>query len=321
MKLLNLLAVFLCLAEGLAAQKNNPAKNLLRDELTMMMKWFEGEFDNFQQIYKEKEDKLPDVHEHIHSIFKKISLPVFGENVFYVLQYMDGDSTKIYRQRIYSFKENKIENAIQLEIYSFTSDSLYYYSHIRPEKLNGLTPAQMTKTDGCEVYWKKDGERFIGYMKEKACNLISKRSGKKIFITDSLVLTKNEIWIRDEAYDENGGYVFGHKGKIPHKLKRCRFYKGWMLLEKAGLTGEYHQYRNQLWHDQGKRVRLFTEEGKATKYEVELALVVYGKDLEVLKIALYETGTSKAIMYAWASPGSNNIGINLRWFQCGLTLL
>jgi hypothetical protein len=303
------------------AQKVKKPVSSLKEDMALMLSLFEGEFDNFQQVYKEKEDKVAEVHEHIHSIFKKVLLPAFGENVFYVLQYMDGDSTKIYRQRLYTFKENKTENAVQLDIYSFTADSLYYYSHVHPEKLSGLTPSQMTKTEGCEVYWKREGEKFIGYMKEKACNFISKRSGKKIFITDSLMLNKEEIWIRDEAYDENGNYVFGHKGKIPHKLKRCRFYKGWMLLEKAGFTGEYHQYRNQTWHDQGKRVRLITEDGKPTKYEVELAAVVYGKDLEVLKIALYEVGVSKAITYAWASPGSKNIGINLRWFQAGLTLI
>jgi hypothetical protein len=320
MKRIALLASCLVASICLAAQTKK-TKTSLAEDMQIMLQWFEGEFDNFQQVYKEKEDKVANVHEHIHSIFKRVALPSFSGNVFYVLQYMDGDSTKIYRQRLYSFTENKKENAVQLDIYSFTADSLYYYAHINPEKLNGLTPQQMTRTDGCEVFWKRDGEKFIGYMKEKACNFISKRSGKKIFITDSLVLTKDEIWIRDEAADENGNYLFGHKDKIPHKLKRCRFYKGWILLEKAGFAGEYHQMRNQLWHDQGKRVRLLTEDGKATKYEVELACVVYGKDLEVLKLAIYEVGVSKAVMYSWASPGSKNIGVNLRWLQSGLTLI
>jgi CpeT/CpcT family (DUF1001) len=317
MKKTGLLLLMLLLSLGAAAQKKMKAAPISA-ELALLAEWFEGEFDNFQQVYKEKEDKATEVHEHIHSIFRRVQLPAFGSHVFYVLQYLDGDSSKIYRQRIYAFAENKKESAIQLDIYSFAVDSLYYYAHLNAEKLAGLTPQQMTRTDGCEVFWKKDGEQFIGYMKEKTCNFVSKRSGKRIFITDSLQLTRDELWIRDEAADENGNYVFGHKGKIPHKLKRCRFYTGWMLLEKAGFSGEYHSARNLLWHDQGKRVRLYTEDGKATKYEVELAAVVYGKDLEVLKLALYEVGVSKAVMYTWASPGSNNIGINLRWFQAGL---
>jgi CpeT/CpcT family (DUF1001) len=314
--------LLLCICQA-QAQKN---KTTLKNDLQQMMQWFEGEFDNFQQYYMEKEEKLPNPHEHIHSVFKKINLPLLGDNTFYVIQYMDGDTAKIYRQRLYSFAEDKAENAIRLDIYSFVTDSLYYYTNLHPEKLAGLTMDKLTTTAGCGVYWKKDGEQFTGYMKQKACNFISKRSGKKIFITDSLRLTKDDIWIRDEAYDENGEYVFGNKGKVPHKLKRCKFYKGWILLQKAGFEDEYITSRNLIWHDQGKRKRLYTEDGKKTKYEAELACVIKlnaygpGKDLEVLKLAVYEDGKDKAIMYTWASPGSKNIGINMRWMQVGLTL-
>jgi hypothetical protein len=315
-----ILAAFLfCVAE---AQKNKSNTNpLLNSQLKEMLGWFEGEFDNFQQVYKEREDKVKEEHEHIHSIFKKVDLPAFGSDVFYVIQYFDGDTSKVYRQRIYTFNTDPVENAIRLDIYSFKQDSLFYFSNLNPVKLQGLTPQQMTTTDGCGVWWKKMNEKYIGYMKEKACNFISKRSGKKIYITDSLLLTPNEIWIRDEAYDENGAYIYGNKDKIPHKLKRCTFYKGWILLQKAGFDNAYHQLRNMVWHDQGKRVRMYTEDGLPTKYEVELANVVYGKDLEVLKIAVYELGVSKALTYSWASPGSKNIGINLRWFQVGLSKL
>jgi hypothetical protein len=313
--------VGLLLIAGVVQAQSNIKTTILRQDLEQLASLFAGEFDNFQQVYKEREDKVTEVHEHIHSIFKRVNLPAFGKDVFYVLQYLDGDSTKIYRQRLYTFTTNDTENAIQLDIYSFVTDSLYYYEHLYPNRLSALTPAQMTRTEGCAVFWKKTGDHFTGYMKPGACTFISKRSGKRVVITDSLLLSKDELWIRDEAVDENGGYVFGHKGKIPHKLKRCRFYKGWMLLEKAGLKDQYHTVRNLIWHDQGKRQRLYLEDGTPTRYEVELAAVVYGNNLEVLKIALYEVGISKAILYAWATPGSRNIGINLRWFQAGLTLI
>jgi hypothetical protein len=144
---------------------------------------------------------------------------------------------------------------------------------------------------------------------------------KTIYATDSLLLNKNEIWIRDEAFDSTGNRIYGRADKVHHQLKRCKFYKGWLLLEKAGLKEEYHSMRNLVWHDQGKRQRLYLEDGKPSKYEIELAAVMYGKDLEVLKIAVYEVGISKAIAYAWAKPGVKNIGLNLRWMQAGLTLM
>lgn len=93
--LLILSAFLFCVAE---AQKNKLNTNpLLNTQLKEMLGWFEGEFDNFQQVYKEREDKVKEEHEHIHSIFKKVDLPAFGSDVFYVIQYFDGDTSKVYR--------------------------------------------------------------------------------------------------------------------------------------------------------------------------------------------------------------------------------
>jgi CpeT/CpcT family (DUF1001) len=300
--------------------QQSTAQHGLSAELAQMMTLFKGEFDNFQQVHKEKEDKYPHIHEHIHSIFAPVEVPAFGKNVFYVKQYMDGNPSKIYRQRLYSFSEDTQEKAIRLDIYSFKVDSLFYDAHLKPEMLSGLKPEQLSVSPGCEVFWKKQDEEFIGYMKPKACNFISKRSGKKIFITDSLKLNKNEIWIRDEAEDENGQYVFGHKEKIPHKLKRTHLFKGWYSLERPDKPGEFIAARDLRLHDQGGR-QWVTDNGQKTKYWFELSNVIYGKDLVVLKLALYEESKEKSIAYTWATPGSRNIGINLRWFSAGLTAM
>ena len=303
----------------LLAQKRAKKPTNLPSELPQLMTLFAGEFDNFEQVHKEKEDKVAEIHEHIHSIFAPVSLPAFGANVLYVKQYMDGNTKKIYRQRLYNFVDDAAEGAVRLDIYSFAVDSLYDDAHLKPEKLANVTPATLTNTPGCAVYWKKTDDKFIGYMKDKACNFVSKRSGKRVFITDSLLLNSNQLWIRDEATDEDGKYVFGHKGHIPHKLKRCHFYKGWFALEKAGLPDDYESTHDLMLHDQGGRQRLMTKDGKPMKYTLELAHVVYGKDQTVLKLALYEEGNPKAIDYTWTSPGAGLIGINMRWFSAGMT--
>lgn len=299
------------------AQRSKPDKNLflMLDDFAVM---FEGEFDNYTQYYKEQEDSVQYPHDRVHSIFKRVDIPAFGPYVFYVLQYADGDSTAIYRQRIYHFSPDEKENAIRLSIYSFIADSLYYYAHHQPIKLKDLSPELMKHTKGCDVWWKKQGDAFIGYMKPEACKIVSRRTGKTIYITDSLRLTKDEIWINDQAKDSVGNYVFGNLSGIPTKLKKCTFYSGWMALQKAGVDESMGMYKLR-FHDQGSRIRFFTEDNQATRYEIELATVIYGKNLNVLKLAIYEDGKSKAVAYTWASPGSENIGINLRWISAGLT--
>ena len=296
--------------------KNAMGPNDIQDMLNL----FAGEFDNYRQVHREREEGVKDVHEHIHSVFHPVRLPEIGPQVFYVYQYMDGDEKKVYRQRMYSFSLDKAENAIRLDIFSFKVDSLYFFSHKDTSKLRNLTMADLVSTDGCEVYWKRQGEAFIGYMKERACNFVSKRSGKRIFITDSLRLTKDGIWIRDEAEDENGNYVFGHKAKIPHMLDRCRWYTGWTALQIPEAKEGYEVQRSLRVHDKGGRIRLLTNDGKQTPYTLELAEVIYGNGVSVLKLAVYEEGKSKSVAYTWATPGSERIGINLRWLETGFTL-
>ncbi len=296
-------------------------------DLQEMLSWFTGEFDNFQQVWQQKEDKMPDSlqHEHIHSIFLPVKIPALGQNVYYVKQYADGDSNKIYRLRVYNFSIDKQENAIRLDIYTFKDEKAYQTANNTPSVLETLKPENFTATDGCGVYWKRENGIFIGSMKPKACNFLSKRSGKRIFITDSLKLTPNELWIRDEAEDENGNYVFGHKGKIHHKLIRCRAFKGWIAIAKEGVDkanitdADYIFIPNLRLHDQGWKKRVVLPDGTVTPYTVELSQVVFQKTIPVMKLAIYEEGKTKALTYNWTNPEAERIGINLRWIQVGLT--
>jgi CpeT/CpcT family (DUF1001) len=298
----------------------------LQSDLTEMLSWFTGEFDNFQQVWQQKEDKLVDSlrHEHIHSIFLPVKMPAIGSSVFFVKQYMDGDTDKIYRMRVYNFSIDNNEKAIRLDILTFKNPSdekTYKNANLTPSVLETLKTENFTSTDGCAVFWRKEKGIFIGYMKSKACNFVSKRSGKRVFITDSLRLTPNEIWIRDEAEDENGNYVFGHKAKISHKLMKCRPFKGWVAIRKDSTEDKYEFVGNLRLHDQGWRMRVVKPDGTVTPYTVELSQVIYEKSVNVLKLAIYEEGKTKALSYTWANPEAERIGINLRWIQVGFTML
>ena len=61
------------------------------------------------------------------------------------------------------------------------------------------------------------------------------------------------------------------------------------------------------------------EEGNKLPYFVELAQLQYKSGLEILKLTFYEENNPKSFLYGWGSPGTKNIGINLRWLQAGLT--
>ncbi len=293
-------------------------------QMGLMMRWFEGRFDNYQQTYFEKQTKAEIPHEHIHSIFHRVKLPQISENVFYVQQYMDGDPKKIYRQRLYSFTKNEKEKAIQLTIFNFKDGKNYLNSHEDDSKLSKLQKADLISIPGCEVYWRLKGRKFEGSMKKNGCKVKSRRSGKTIIISDDLFLTKDEIWIRDKAVDEQGNYVFGHKGNIHHKLKKVRWFKGWTAVLKEGAPKialedfPREAYKGNLKlkiHDQGQIVKV------NDKYSIQLAALLHSSKLEVLTLKVIENASGKTLSYTWTQPKAKRIGINLRWMQAGLTLI
>jgi CpeT/CpcT family (DUF1001) len=314
-----LFAVVLLTVSGAFAKPN------LKDDMKLFAVWFEGRFDNFAQFYDDKDSRTEFPHDNIHSIFTKVELPAIGENVFYVQQYADGDEAKVYRQRLYNFTVNKQEKALQLTIYNFDDEKKYRDSHIDKSKLNGLSMTNLTTVQGCEVYWKMNETRdkFLGYMKPNGCKVVSKRSGKTIIITDDLVLTKDEIWINDQAKDEQGSYVFGNKAGIHSKLKRVRWFEGYTAILKTGETpmtnkdftaDEYDGKTKVPLHDQGGTVKL------NDKYSAQLAQLRYKSGIWVMTLSIIENASGRKVAYTWANPEAEKIGINLRWVQAGFTL-
>lgn len=311
-----ILTIFMFMTILISAQDTTNSANMER-----FNRWFEGEFNNYEQYAQDKYDSVKHPHMHIHSIFKKVDLPLFGKNVYYVEQYSDGDREKIYRQRIYSFTENIADTVIELEVFSFNDPKIYRHAHKNVEVLNGLSPEQVKKFPGCEIFWKFDGEKYTGKSKEGSCTFTSSRSGKLLTMHDDLVLTNDAIWILEKATDQDGNHVFGPQDGIHYKLRKCRYFTGWAVIPKDSTRKEYYVARNLRLHDEGERIPLVTAEGDTLQYEIQLAQLTYsGSNTSVLKLGIHERGETKTKLYLWTEPKSKRIGVNLKWLQVGLTL-
>ena len=292
-------------------------------EFERFLRWFEGEFDNYEQVWQQKTDGEKDLLEHIHHIFKPVVLPWLGEHVFFVKQYLDGDYAQVYRQRLYSFAVNEDENAIQLTIYSFLDEMAFRMADQQPALLETLEKNRLKTIPGCEVFWKWNGEYFDGYMKEDACTFVSTRSGKRMYINDTLRLTEDWIWIQDQARDADGNRVFGHD--VPHKNRKVKFYQGWMALKahRSNPDADLSDWiftRIDKMHNEGQKIALLDKAGDRTGYTLSLETLTYANtEVPVLKIGVIDDRTGYTLSYSWTDPASRRLGLNVRWFQAGLT--
>lgn len=317
---------------GSAAQAGEPppppsAPAVLEREFDTLLGWFAGEFDNAEQVAFAVErgylkDAVPD---RLHSTFAPVNLPAVGPHVFYVEQYSDNDPAKVYRQRIYSFSIDKAARAIRLDIFTPKDAGRVRGGQDDAAKLAGLTPADLEATPGCEVYWRRSGGQFVGYMRPGACRIDSKRSGKTIIVTDDLLLGPDLIVISDQAHDLQGGWVFGNKAGIPSELRRSRRWTCWMAAPRTAAKpdgGESWFYARGLrLHDGGGEAWVKTDDPQPREIGFRLRQVEWptGTNANALTLYALRKGEEKAVGYAWADPAATRIGLNLRWVQGSCT--
>ena len=114
------------------------------------------------------------------------------------------DPAQIYRQRIYAFQPDYEANAIRLTIYTPNDVAPLVDAHLDPAKLAGLTPEQTRVLPGCDVFWQRRANHFVGYMEPDACSYVSRESNKRIIFNDDLLLTQDALWISDRARGRGG---------------------------------------------------------------------------------------------------------------------
>jgi len=295
---------------------------VLDKDFRTMMQWFPGVYDNQEQVYFEAEQEVDEAlrHERIHHVFEPVDLPAFGEHVFYVQQHLNDDPAEIYRQRIYSFQPDYDEGAVRLTIHIPNDVASLVDAHLDLTKLTGLLPEQTRVLPGCDVFWRRQDNHFVGYMRPNACSYVSSESGKRIIFNDDLLLTENALWISDRAEDEEGNRVFGHPTGVPHKNRKARRFECWMTAMQR--DGEWTFRRGLEIYDQGGMVWLETEEQPPEKVGIKMRNVrwPYGNNRPSLVLYAYRPDEDRAVSYAWADPSAQRIGINLRWMQASCTL-
>ena len=235
-------------------------------------------------------------------------------------QHLNDDPAQIYRQRIYAFRPDYEEGAIRLTIHIPNDVASLVDAQIDPTKLSGLSREKTRVLPGCDVFWRRQANHFVGYMTPDACSYMSSESGKRIIFNDYLLLTEEALWISDRAQDEEGNRVFGHPTGVPHRNRKARRFECWMTAMQR--DGEWSFRRGLEIYDQGGMVWLETEEEAPQQVGIKMRNVrwPYGNNRPSLVLYAYRPDEDRAVSYAWADPSAQRIGVNLRWVQASCKL-
>lgn len=196
---------------------NQPLRYDLYEDLEEMLSWFPGEYDNDLQVSKQKEENVSEelLHRHTHHLFQPIEVKFTDHATLYAQQYQHYNPEDIYRQRIYSFDIDKEEEAVRLTIWTPNDPPALKGLHLNKKLQASLTVDDFTLKPGCEVYWKREGNEYHGYLKKNACNYYSTRFEKQVYLNETLILRKDALLLHDNAVDKDGKSIFGSADRGP----------------------------------------------------------------------------------------------------------
>ncbi len=199
-------------------------------DLIILSDWFEGEFDNEEQVWFEnypdmlEEGKEP--HGRVHAMHRKVDLPEFGEHVFYVEEYTDNDPTKIFRQRLAVLLSDPEAGGIRMRLGFFRDAEKVKGAYHDPSKLADLTSEDvffiedLDETSNCDVIWRRNASQFEGQMRERAC--VFGEGDRRRYSIHDVTLSEDKYWRSDlTRLVSDDSISAGHPEDEPHMLRRA----------------------------------------------------------------------------------------------------
>jgi CpeT/CpcT family (DUF1001) len=298
-----------------SAQSQSPA-NPESAQLEQLLAWMAGEWNNNEQVWQQKldaEDPKLTAKEtpvaHRHQILSPIHAVALGKHLL-VQQNSRGDDLGQGRTaRLLRFSVDESQAGIRQETWLPNIDKTAGGTelvglHLKPEMQSGLKPADFKHNKDCDVTWRFNAaeQAYAASTPATACE------GKLTRVTATQLL--------------------GHEDAttLVQRHRKVRYYEGWFWFRNAGpsapTTDKNTSFtRKYSLHSEGGRVAVVQDDGTPTNHILELAVLTYQNTRRpILKFTLLDKTTMKSVTYIWGSTDAPTLGMNLGWFQSGLTL-
>ena len=296
---------------------------LMERELEYLMAFWPGDYDNREQLQFDsdvgKKNMDEGGHLRVHSHIRRVTLPEFGPYVLYVEEYKHNDPSQIFRQRLYELSVDEPEKAIRLKLHFLSNGNELLGAHTDPSKLSTLTRDDTAVLDGCDVFIRRDGDRFVGAMKTKQC--VFGEGEERRYSDYQLQLQPGQYWFRDRILSYETDQPLEQVADFSwHQLEQARHFVCMIDVprEPGGRPVKTQHYIHT--HDQGGTFAFKHPDGRDMVFTMRNTWS-YGMRRETLVVVVQEGDESgPTLVYAWAEPGADRIGVNPGYLrvQCDL---
>jgi len=298
-----------------------------QQQLDQIVSLLAGEWDNHQQLWLAKQvaqsaeptQPLPRLH---YSV-QPLQAPKIGRRLFLVQQSGGGLADGRIRLRVWRFAVDQANGGVRQDVYAFRQPDRYI-ALLQAGQLPELRHQDLTPTPGCSLRWTAAAQGgWMGSMSGQQCNAGERPGELPRYVRDQLYLSQDQLTV------ESTSALVGQRAPPPVQLKlqRASQYEGWLAINPAGPNARsgdaqrpWHTRKDLRLHDGGQRMEVLWDDGSPSGWSIELARVQYPNASEpILRLDLIEDASGRVLTYVWAGADSTQIGMNLGWFQAGLT--
>ncbi|MEO9467996.1 chromophore lyase CpcT/CpeT [Parasphingorhabdus sp.] len=298
---------------GIASPAEAADRDPMTRDLILLTDWFEGNFDNEEQIWFQKlqGDALAekDRHQRIHTIHRRVDLPQFGKNVFYIEEYLDNDPKNVFRQRIVIFSTDGKTRQIRMASPAIKNGKEFHGAYSDPSKLTHLTRDDLIFFEGCDVFWERRASQFEGQIIPKSC--VYGEGEKRRYSLHKLWLSSDKFWRVDASLlmSDDSLHV-GHPEDMPHEMRRALpFNCSIHFFADNQFSGQVVE--DLSLHSQGGTASA-TRKSDGREFEIlmrEKEYPYYETRPDFIYFSLREKGQERSIGFSVNDPSSRQVGV------------
>ncbi|MCB2106042.1 MAG: hypothetical protein KDE14_00020 [Rhodobacteraceae bacterium] len=293
----------------------------LNAQLKLLMQWWPGDYDNNEQIVRQSGGGLAKAVDtpfyRLHTVFKRVDAPQFGENVLYVEEWKNNDPNDIARIRLYSLSIDEAAGAILVKFITPRDTKALAGAHADPSKVEKLSAKDVREfSDACNVYLYWEGGQFRGGMNEKSCNA---NDGKEWF-QYQIVVGPRYYWSRDRrltyadstvTYEMAPGSNYGWFEQTKARWMACEV----LHSPDGDMTNSENKLTDIRLHDQGGEADIAWPDGRTLSFVIHTRAFTSPAEREFPLFRIHDKNDMTVpIAYAYAVDGAERYGLNLGWF-------
>ncbi|MEM7704572.1 MAG: chromophore lyase CpcT/CpeT [Pseudomonadota bacterium] len=311
------LIVLTALCASATAQERS--YTLLERELEYLMELWPGDYDNREQVQFDfnvgKRSPAQGGHKRVHSQIRRVDLPTFGEHVLYAKTFGDNNSDNVIRHHLYELKADETAKAIRIRVHQFKNGGRYSGAAANPAILDSMTRDDTTVAAGCDLLLTRDVDAIVGGTAPGACAAASENGGESLDY--QVRISETGYWFHDRKITNDSSA----EPQLPwYQLERVRWFQCMLDFPREDGGRPVNTVSYVRIHDQGGTYPFTYRDGRDMVFTFRNTWS-YGMQRETLVIVIQEGDeTGKTLVYGWAEPGSDRIGVNPGWIrlQCDL---